>query len=330
MEMHSRKPTAVSQQPSISVVIPVYNSSTYLADCIESVLQQTYKDFELILVDDGSNDNSGSICDDYAKRDKRIVVIHQSNCGRSEARARGVLKTSGDWVTFVDSDDRLPQDALHDLYAATDNNTDIVLGNGAALSLHPCPQKMEIEEFRHLAVRGEGTIGVPWGSLYRRELLTIRTNRQSAGCLPWVFDVPRHIINGEDYLFWLRLVFLTEKPVHIVEDNVYDKGDEHTSSTFVWTADYCYELNGLRQLSIPANQLDVDLPDIVADRLVNLFSVAMWTRRQDWKQSKYYKELLHDMKKVGRSMGTKEKLFLSLPSLRLRRLYAAISRKMRK
>ena len=314
----------------LSVVIPIYNSESFLAACIESVLQQTYMDLELILVDDGSDDNSGNICDEYAKRDQRITVIHQTNHGRSEARACGVLKAKGEWVAFVDSDDCLPQDALQSLYAVADDDTDIVLGNGYSLGFRPCPKTMQMDEFRHLAVRGEGTIGVPWGSLYRRQLLTVKTSMQKSESLPWVFDIPRHIINGEDYLFWLRLVFLTEKPVHIVEKNVYDKGDEHTSSTFKWTADYCYELNELRFQSIPAEQHRKFLSDTVADRLANMLSVAMWSRRQEWIHSKYYEELLRDMQLVGRELNSKEKLFLSLPSLQLRRLYSTISRKIRK
>lgn len=312
----------------ISVVIPIYNSEPFLAACIESVLRQTYNELELILVDDGSTDGSGSICDDYALRDTRIMVVHQPNGGRSQARACGVMKASGEWVAFVDSDDQLPADALQLLHAAAGSDTDIVLGNGYALGLRPCPAMMAMHEFRHLAVRGEGTIGVPWGSLYRRCLL-LSANGNGLSQVPWVFDVPRHIVNGEDYLFWLRLVFLTDKPVCIVEQSVYNKGEEHTSSTFQWTADYCYELNELRMLSIPAQQHAAFLPDTVNDRLVNMMSVAMWTRRRQWHHSRYYEELLRDMRLVGRELSSKEKLFLSLPSRRLRQLYSFISRKLR-
>ena len=312
---------------SISVIVPIYRSEEFLADCIESVLHQTLSNLELILVDDGSDDNSGCICDDYAKRDKRIRVIHQPNRGRSEARARGVLEASGEWISFVDSDDRLPQDALDSLFHAVDNNTDIVLGNGYSLGLHPCPKKMEMEEFRHLAVRGEGTIGVPWGSLYRRGLLTVTKPTEEGGTsgLPWVFDIPRSIINGEDYLFWLRLVFLTENPVSIVEKSVYEKGDEHTCHTFVWTASYCHELNELRRLSIPASQRDDYFEDILADRLVNLFSVAVCTKRSDWACSAYYQDILSDLQRQKRQLPLKQRLFLLLPSRWLRRTYSSLS-----
>lgn len=91
----------------ISVIVPVYNVETYLPECLDSILQQNYDELEIILVDDGSADDSGNICDAYADRDKRIVVIHQSNKGLSEARNAGIKRASGKYLMFVDSDDRL-------------------------------------------------------------------------------------------------------------------------------------------------------------------------------------------------------------------------------
>lgn len=89
----------------ISVIIPVYNVEKYLDQCIQSIIQQTYKDLEIILVDDGSKDQSGTICDRYASIDQRIKVIHKSNGGLSNARNTGLQEASGDYVLFVDSDD---------------------------------------------------------------------------------------------------------------------------------------------------------------------------------------------------------------------------------
>ena len=157
--------------PHLSVVIPVYNSEDTIGACIDSVLQQSYTGFELIIVDDGSTDKSGDICDDYSERDSRITVIHQSNKGRTEARWQGVKTARGEWLTFVDSDDTLPVDALMHLSAVANEDTDIVLGNGYTL---PDEQRRQIPmaEFRHLAIRGEGNIGLPWGSLYRRSVLS--------------------------------------------------------------------------------------------------------------------------------------------------------------
>ncbi len=110
----------------ISVIIPVYNAEKYLPKCIESVLSQTYTDIELILVDDGSPDNSGKICDEYALKDSRIRVIHQKNGGQSSARNAGLDIATGEFISFVDSDDYIDSNMLQVLYESlVQNNADI-------------------------------------------------------------------------------------------------------------------------------------------------------------------------------------------------------------
>ena len=96
--------------PKLSVIVPVYNTEKYLRECIDSILAQTFSDFELILVDDGSTDGSGIICDEYAGKDPRIQVIHQQNGGITVARKSGVRVARGEYVTFVDSDDWIDKD----------------------------------------------------------------------------------------------------------------------------------------------------------------------------------------------------------------------------
>lgn len=91
--------------PLISVIIPVYNVEKYLRRCLDSVIAQTYQKLEIICVDDGSIDDSGKICDQYAVRDARIKVIHQENQGLSAARNRGIDAADGEYIAFVDSDD---------------------------------------------------------------------------------------------------------------------------------------------------------------------------------------------------------------------------------
>ena len=103
--------------PKLSVIVPVYNTEKYLRECIDSILAQTFTDFELILVDDGSTDTSGSICDEYVQKDDRIVVTHQKNAGVTAARKRGVNMASGEYVTFVDSDDWIDGDMYRILFA---------------------------------------------------------------------------------------------------------------------------------------------------------------------------------------------------------------------
>lgn len=98
--------------PTVSIIVPVYNVESYLHRCVDSLLNQTYTDFELILVDDGSQDRSGLICDEYKKKDSRIAVIHKINGGLSEARNAGLASACGKYVIFVDSDDYLIDGAL--------------------------------------------------------------------------------------------------------------------------------------------------------------------------------------------------------------------------
>lgn len=117
--IHIRK-----RMPKISVIVPVYNAEPYLRQCVDSILNQTFTDFELLLIDDGSTDCSGEICDAYASIDTRVKVFHTINRGLSAARNLGIENTSADWITFIDSDDFVESDYLESLNK----------GNGCELS----------------------------------------------------------------------------------------------------------------------------------------------------------------------------------------------------
>ena len=174
--------------PLISVVIPVYNVEKYLRECIDSVLNQTYKNIEVILVDDGSTDSSGKICDSYQKLDSRVQVIHQKNQGLSGARNTGIDIMKGEYVTLIDSDDFVKNDYIRYLY-------DLIEKTGAMLSVcQPVLFRNDIENIRAGQIFDEsfyvldgsyncmkdflqnGNIGtVAWGKLYKRSLFnTIR------------------------------------------------------------------------------------------------------------------------------------------------------------
>lgn len=112
--------------PKISIIVPIYNTEKYLQRCIDSILNQTFKDFELILVNDGSTDLSGKIIEDYARKDKRIKTLHIENSGQGAARNRGLDIATGDYIGFVDSDDWIHQDMYQVLYRECRNqNTQI-------------------------------------------------------------------------------------------------------------------------------------------------------------------------------------------------------------
>ena len=102
--------------PEFSVIVPVYNVEPYLRQCVDSILAQTFSDFEVILVDDGSPDGCGAICDEYAAKDSRVTVVHQQNAGLARARKSGLLRASADYICFVDSDDWVKEDWLQTIH----------------------------------------------------------------------------------------------------------------------------------------------------------------------------------------------------------------------
>ena len=108
--------------PELSVIVPVYKVEKYLSKCIDSILAQTFTDFELILIDDGSPDRCGEICDEYAAKDSRIIVIHQQNKGVSAARNAGLEIAKGKYIGFVDSDDWIEPE-MYQILIATANET---------------------------------------------------------------------------------------------------------------------------------------------------------------------------------------------------------------
>lgn len=108
----------------VSIIVPVYKAEKYIHQCIDSLLAQTYRNIEVILVDDGSPDHCGKICDEYAAKDSRVKVIHQQNGGVSAARNVGLANATGEWITFVDADDSVTCAYIEQLYA---NDSDWVI-----------------------------------------------------------------------------------------------------------------------------------------------------------------------------------------------------------
>ena len=113
--------------PKLSIIVPVYNSEKYLCRCVDSILAQTFTDFELLLIDDGSEDESGNICDEYVVKDSRVRAFHKNNGGVSSARNLGLNKAKGEWIAFIDSDDYVDVSYCYELLRkAQKNDTDIV------------------------------------------------------------------------------------------------------------------------------------------------------------------------------------------------------------
>ena len=173
--------------PLISVIIPVYNVEKYLHRCLDSVIAQTYQNLEIICVDDGSIDDSGKICDQYAVRDARIKIIHQENQGLSAARNRGLDAAEGEYIAFVDSDDYILEDMYKKMLDKLLNyNVDLCVcqwqyefSDGRQVvkrknidpTIYGRKASLEFARFLYMGNYENGVVVAAWNKLYRRVLL---------------------------------------------------------------------------------------------------------------------------------------------------------------
>jgi len=209
----------------IKIIVPVYNTATYLNRCIDSILQQTYQHFCLIIVDDGSTDGSPDICDEYGTKDERIVVLHQVNKGLSSARNRGIeYPINCQYITFIDSDDYVHKDYLFDLIVAI-NKT----GSKIAIAKH-CSFTNDVFDESHVTGLVECfdpescyclkdiSVTPAWGKLF--DIGIVEQLR-----------FPEGVIH-EDYYFTWRAVFLTDKIAVVFKDLYFyfynEKGIMHS------------------------------------------------------------------------------------------------------
>lgn len=172
----------IKNLPLISVIIPVYNVEDYLDRCIKSILSQTFRNFEIIIIDDGSPDKCPEICEKWAVKDERIVVIHQKNQGLSAARNLGIRNAKGEFLTFVDSDDWISENMLEVLldlvrkydadisicnFVKTDKKKEIVVRDEVIEKVYSRDDFMNII----LKVHSNRTIHYAWGKLYKRKVI---------------------------------------------------------------------------------------------------------------------------------------------------------------
>ena len=208
--------------PYFSIILPIYNVEPYLNRCVESVLSQSFTDYELILVDDGSTDACPQICDDYGEKYPFIRVVHKENGGLSSARNAGTEVSKGEYIWWVDSDDWIEPGALERLYRVSQNqNADMVKFNyfrvESQKNLHSSNAipgvyaGEDVEKLRNLAFRSPGKFVLSaWSNIYARRFL--EENRLSF--------VSERVIGSEDYLFNLQALFLAKK-ILVAEDALY-------------------------------------------------------------------------------------------------------------
>lgn len=261
----------------VSAIVAVYNAEPYLARCIDSLIGQTLTPIEIILVDDGSTDGSAAICDAYASRDKRIVVIHKQNGGQTTARNAGLAVARGSYVHFVDSDDWLDHTMYEQLYTqATQDDADIITcdsvfhnGDTEIIARQHVPagtyNKAEMIEhvYPNLIYSGRffyfGIYAAMWNKLFKRELVR-----------PNIVAVDPAVRIGEDGLTTFA-TFLDANRVCVVDTPLYHYRDDNTTSL---TRSYCREqfdsalllIDYLRQIAAKhidtydlTNQIDIYL-----------------------------------------------------------------------
>lgn len=229
----------------ISVIVPVYNVENYLDRCIASIVSQSCKDLEIILVDDGSSDSSGNICDEWAKKDSRIIVLHQKNSGVGSARNAALRIAKGNFITFVDSDDYIDVDMYSLLISAMNEKTDI-----SVCGFNKVTENGIIPVLDHVGKNVTGTeavrefIGnIAWGlimcnKLFRREVIFSKQSAFSLFC--------EDLIIGEDALWIISILqkcrgvsyvpkalyYYVERPGSAVYNSKHDKWMESCASRY--------------------------------------------------------------------------------------------------
>lgn len=207
-------------KPTVSIIVPVYNAEKFLNRCVDSILGQEYRDFELILVDDGSRDMSGSICDAYAKTDERVVVIHKENSGVSDTRNQGIERAKGTYLQFVDSDDWLTPDATKLMVrAAEEHGCDMVISDFYRVVGDMVSRKGDIEsdcvidreEFASFMMENPADYyyGVLWNKLYRRDLVNrfgIRMDAEISWCEDFMFNL--------EYIRYAKVFYALHAPIY--------------------------------------------------------------------------------------------------------------------
>ena len=180
-------------QQTISIIIPVYNAAPYLERCLDSILAQTYTFKELILIDDGSKDGSGIICDEYAKKDSRIQIYHNENQGASAARNFGLDKATGDYVSFIDSDDWMEPTFYEDFFGKEEFLYDIYFQNYV---LHKADGTKELHELNPIAIQEKNGKDIDEAILY----------------------LMKEVKFGWSWIKLFKLSILKENNIHFAED----------------------------------------------------------------------------------------------------------------
>ncbi|EID29604.1 glycosyltransferase, group 2 family protein [Streptococcus mitis SK575] len=266
----------------ISIIVPVYNVEEYLKQCLDSILEQTFSDYEVILVNDGSTDNSGLICQEYAEKDSRIRYFEKENGGLSDARNYGIEQAQGEYLTFVDSDDFLDKMHLNVLYTAlVSNNVDISIVNyanyqtsNATFYLHTFGEYYEKnysseELLDNLAIleRNDLSFSTIWGKLYKRSVFSF-------------LRFPKGVI-GEDVALIYKIYTQVDKIVYAHKDTyIYRENDSGITKSKIYplvTAQLNHIAERLALLAIMGYDVTKHF-----DRYITFLKITEYNMRMIW------------------------------------------------
>lgn len=287
--------------PTISIIVPVYKVEKYIRRCIDSIIAQTYDDWELLLVDDGSPDNSGKICDEYAADDSRIKVIHKENGGVSAARLTGVKTSQGEWIHFVDSDDYIAPYALEVLIAHAKDDIDLIearMTTKAPIRRNNNPSLSFVnskEYIMQVVSSNKNWLGTPVCKLFRRDLF-IKSD---------ALNNPKWITNYEDTLMCFRYSQLIRKAVYVdTEIYYYEYNANSASKSNDLTAKYHADFLKIWESHLEGGLENPDSFEIWFNLARNFF-IRMFLNCSDWSYNDEYMQKVFDIVKDEKKKGRK-------------------------
>lgn len=269
----------------ISIIVPVYNVEQYLDKCVQSIVDQTYTNLEIILIDDGSPDNCPKMCDEWAEKDSRIKVIHKKNSGVSSARNIGLKKFTGDWLMFIDADDYIETNTIFELIELTRNfKCEIIKFSGQQLNSDYTHKLNFVERVKQGVVSNSYYIKylltnmacAVWGNLYRKDIVE-----------NVFFD--ETMANKEDMLFLIQ-VASKSKEIYVSYERYYNyvmHDNSSSSVSYEKTLDYLVMLKELDKIFSNTNEYN---KEILACKITSHYIIAkrLWQlgiKDENYKQS---------------------------------------------
>ena len=262
----------------ISIIVPVYNAEKYLDRCIQSILAQTYTDFELLLINDGSTDSSGATCDKYAEQDSRVRVFHKENGGVSSARNMGLDNAVGEWITFIDSDDWVSPYYLSNLISHIGDNIDLVFSyakhyyQDGRIVAENYPQRIVTEDISPLFIKNALSWHTsPWSKLYKSSLCS-------------QIRFPKNVHLGEDLIFLYQYILISQ--------SIFVSSD----------TDYFYNVDNIGGLTKRVNSVDSELASYrevvsILDNLIRCKQIndTVALREIGWLRASYARRVLNSL-----------------------------------